>query len=728
MIIILEVLTGVLLGRAVAYTLTGIPTTVLRRFVTLLLVVLCCGSIAVAWYLNEADVRHIVYAAALGGLVGFVLSQRTDRTVRLATCCLAAPIVILTALSLAFFACEQYGVVDWDDVTVLYSYQTALLTAVPIALVVSILWYVPNLLWKTRDRTLQGQEALQRQKTLRAIGAAVVASVCLAALLSTHDFIIRRKIANLRQDAAERGQELYGAPPTVDENAAYAYQQVVDAFDIDHDVMDDLATSAESFASNRTFAKYQPLLNQLKAAASHPGRFYLPDELLDRHDEFFPEIFTLSLGLIARAQSLVDANAEAASEDVKAVRRIQRHLASDPRASTSRDLAQLELRLRPVLEQLPPSGTEGLLNQVPFSDLDSQAEFKQQQFLSRLLRRHYVPTPSRSSWARAADRWMHRLLWARQDIECVSNLDDANLYMPIPRSEETMGLFSEYESATEFHSLAAVNDVGLFAKQFYASHERAPAINDLSLELGSFLGKDAWEVIAIRDLTNGCVVSLLGEDDELIQALADAETGPGTTPSRALSAFGTLRAGRVFLVGEPLKCHRTTQMNVEKQKSQYLITLIAPQNAQVFALLSGIRRDQYSEALAEVRVATESKYRHQFHDDYGVLGSVLNELCQLEDDDGPWFFESNGLVVSRRSRANHRLAFWSLEDMQLRDQLLSDVHRDTFDDAFEQVHWDFGTPFDEQNAQKTWNQLSELADFIESALIDGRPIVCITVE
>ena len=115
------------------------------------------------------------------------------------------------------------------------------------------------------------------------------------------------------------------------------------------------------------------------------------------------------------------------------------------------------------------------------------------------------------------------------------------------------------------------------------------------------------------------------------------------------------------------------------------------------------------------------------HDTDEVLASILNELCRLADDDAPWFSHDNDLVVAHQTGRTHRLAFWSLDDLQQRRQRLSKVRRDDFDDALQNVHWDSGTEVAEETATKTWDDLTKLADYVESALDEGRSVIWITV-
>ena len=710
---------GFLTGRAVAYVLVGAPVTMLRRLIPLILVLLFCGIITAAWYLDQADVRHIIYAAALAALIGFVVSQRSDQTVRLVVCCIVAPILILGSLAVAFLASEYSGAVDWSSQEFSHPSQSVFCIAPLVAFAVSLMWHVPAPLWTVRNEPIQGR--------LRSFTLAVIACAGAGLMLLGYDVSLRKRLANYAAGAESLEQQLYGTPPTGGENAAVAYQRIVDEFENDDETLlglDLAIAGVRRIEYPPNLKQHQSHLDQLKAASMHPGRLSVTD--VTRKMEFQQEVFVLALGLIARAKTGMGNDRDSALEDLLAVKRIQRHLASDPQLQPFSLLEMLEQRLRIVFEQMEigePFDLQSFYSQVPFDK--SVLKCKQKSFLARHLHRHYNASPS--SLAARGRRFVDRLLWCAHDLDCASKGQLASLHLTIPDSVDTLTFSADQDGHTAFHVQAVVNDIGLYCRDFHAREGKAPRLADLPPRFQRLLDKDVGQVVEITKLSGGCVVASV-DDQDLAQLLRETEDRDATPPetSPVLNDLGVMRARRVFLVGDSLARYRPSRPRTAESDGDTIL-FISPSNEQTFSILSGVRRGNYSDVLAEVRQSIERKHQFEMHDTQGMLAKVLDELCRLTPYDTPWFSHHNDLVVAHQSGRTHQLAFWSLDDLQQRRQRLSKVRRDEFDDALENAQRDFGTAVTNETATKTWNDLTKLADYIESTLDEGRSVIRITI-
>ncbi len=728
-VIVFAALSAIAVARAVSRGLVALPPGWARYGTTGLLLVICCAVAIFAQQIGMAESRHLVYAVALAALMGFIFSNRADRTVKVLFGCLLVPLLVAGSVSLALWLGEEVAGVNWLAWSFPHPRLAARVLAFPSVMALYLTIVLPVDLWRSYARTEDvKRRGLRSSMTLAAVS---LGSLAIAVLL--YDVQIKRQISRFVEDTARAEAELAGPPPPAGENAALAYEDLFQRYKplLDADrglplLIEKPPGGGRQLANTAIADIYAPALQALRAAAAADGPFYTTFDDAARRQEFAEVVSRLAMLLIRRAEHRAARNQlPAAVDDLAAVRRVQFHLAADLRLPAVPLLASLETRLLFALERVGRKWEEPdvsawtrLLNQVP-RDKQAQARLDQlnvalsRTAAARELVHVYLPgAASNSGVGQGTSHFLKRFVRAEIDL----------------RDARAAGVPGRQDDMESYHNLAIVNDVGILSAASYQQRGQMPAL----VQLAAQLDINAVRAVAALVPLHGGGVVFLAADADHVKRIKAYEENDGRPPERSqmLWRMDSGAQRRMFFVGASYDRYRRA-VAPDGDSSADEVELLAPSQEQTFALMSAVQQGTYSGGLAGLRASLAADQQHRFHDSYRVLADVLDEICSLgptAGGEGSWFHDSYGVRAAHESGHTHRLQFWSLDDLKQRQRLLAGVRKDAFLDAMEQLHWDYGIPFDEVFQTATWNSLTSLADFIESAVDAQRPVICITID
>ena len=687
-ITVLLFLTGWLLGRAVALLLAATPTTLFRRSAMLLITLACvCPTLALS-YFDELPPQFVAFAACLAAAIGFILSQRSDRTVRVWGTLAVAPLTIATTFTIVVLSTGE-----------LLSYpatsnapQIALAVAFPMGWMLATFWCVPILLW--RSRTSESHLPSPR----RAIVHAMVVGLTVAIVVGIYDRGLRARITQRARETSAERTKLFHLDLPMPSNAAIEYEKF--ATKLRQNPQFETLLYRKTWGVGMT-RQHRSLLDSLKQVTENESPFRFNEVA---SCDWLESIHTLACGLVSRATQS-ETSAEMAVSDLVAVRRLQRHLSQDPRTPAVY-LESLEARMKPALERIPsPRRQESLLSRLPepFAEPTLEApEIIDNAFYAQLLQRRYLPAATEPI-ARRIFLFVNRILWLENEIN--SDFDPTALDF----ADGTYPSWA-FSDRTELNRIVQINDAGILVGGFFDENYRLPTREELPELFAEH--KDLVEKVEILRTPKGGLV-LHARDKEDVQTLL-AESNGGRLRD-TLNEIAT----RCFLIGDATRYY---DRGIRGNTSAFL--LIAPSHRQTFELLAAARDDRYADVYDQTLQSIPEEEKAVFLDAHGGLVQVLNSEYEIESGDR-WFDHDASFQAWHGSSGNtHLLSFWSDKEVTERRKQLAKVRRDDFDFA---IGMALGIDMNEEFQKSAWKELSLLADYLEWSADKRRPVICIKI-
>ncbi len=704
-------------ARTVGLLLAATPTIQLRRGVMGAVTVECVVPVGVLAYIGEVPAHFVLFAAFLAAAIGFLLSQRADRTVRIWGTLATVPFVVAVASAALVFIANRLRRPYWIFTDSLTTAQWALASSVAVGFVAGLCFYVPALLWKSRRPDAVFASPRKSVTVTIAVGALV--AVCSI----VYDIQIRRDLDVMVRSADVEQTRILGVDldAPVQNNVGDDYIAIVES------TLN--APGAEQVHANDARRRVgetreHGLIDALRKASESDKSFrYDPESPVA--ECFFDTIGTLCSELATQAEASTDLATMRA--DALVLRRCQRHLSQDPRTPAI-VLEGIERHLRSLFETLcDDKSFQPILSRYSNFDLPDPVELSQVVEKARIARTvHRLHAPDGAQrFSKSIFFFLNRLLWAERDL---SDVAEGLAAVTLPSGYISDQLSIDLSDRRRLYQMAAVNDAGQLLGCFYRDHGRLPGVDE---QAQLFASNDMpQESIVVSPLSDGGLVTF-NDPESLMSASVIRRIDEQERPLDSYGSVDRVRSAStsVFLIGGSKRRFRGESRDVIASDHQRIM-LFSPTAEQLVQFLSDIQDRRYADAIARLTRTCDKKEQTTVHDRSQVLERVLDDnhsIANQPDVDAGWFDHIDALTVRHDAEEELRLVFWTPEKIALRNQALRSVRRtDVYAGVAElRLHSDLVLPTNTE--QLAWNELSLLAEFLEWANQEQRPVLCVTV-